>query len=650
LARSRPPKGPPARSGARASEAAIQAALAAALAHQRAGRADAAAAGYEAVLRRLPRRFDALHMLAVIEAERGRPARAMALFRAAVAAAPRHAEALRNFGGFLQTQGQLDEAIALYRRALDAKPDFATAQSALAIALRLKGDLGAAEAACREAIRLNPRQTVAYMTLAGLLKDRGRVGEAIECYRRALECDPNQARARALLYHQLRQIGAWDELPALEAALDRDTAAALAAGRCPGEPVFIAVSRRIDPAYALAVATGWSADVARRCPPLPPAAPAAGGRIRLGYLSADLHDHATGHLIRGLFAGHDRDAFEVYAYSYGPDDGSFYRKSLVESCDRFVDIERLDHGAAAERIRADGVELLIDLKGHVQGTRLEIAALRPAPVQVAWLGFPGSLGAPFIDYAMVDAVVAPPEQARFFSERLVYLPDSYQVTDDAQPIAAVRPSRAEAGLADEGPVLASFNQSYKLDAETFAVWMRVLAAAPSAQLWLLAGNAELEGNLRATAARAGVDPGRLRFAGRRPKHEHLARLGLADLSLDTRIYNGHTTTTDSLWAGVPVLTMLGGHFASRVSASLLGAIGLPELATADLAAYERTAIELACDPTRLAALRAKLAANRATMPLFDTARFVRGLERAYARMSELSRAGRPPEPIDLRSA
>ncbi len=651
MARSRPPKGPPvrARAGARPPDAEMRALLEAAVAHQRAGRVEQAVAGYEAVLRRQPRQFDALHMLAVIEAERGRPARAMELFRAAVAVQPKHLDALRNFGGFLQTQGQTDAAIELYRRALALKPDFAKALSALAIALRHKGEIDAAEAACREAIRVNPRQTVAHMTLAGLLKDRGCIAEAIASYRRALESDPHQARARALLFHLLRQICAWEELGSLEAAMDRETEAALAAGRCPGEPVFIAITRRMDPAFALAVAAGWSADIARRCPPLPPTKPAAGGRIRLGYLSADLHDHATGHLIRGLFARHDRTAFEVHAYSYGPDDGSFYRRSLVESCDRFVDVAGLDHGAAAERIRADGVEILIDLKGHTQGSRLEIAALRPAPVQVAWLGFPGSLGAGFIDYAIVDEVVAPPEQARFFNERLVHLPDCYQVTDDAQPIAAARPSRFEAGLADGVPVFASFNQSYKIEPEIFAAWMRILAAVPGALLWLLAGNPELEQNLRAAAGRAGIAPDRLRFAARLPKDRHLARLGLADLSLDTRIYNGHTTTTDSLWAGVPVLTLLGGHFASRVSASLLGAIGLAELVAPDLAAYERMAIALAREPKRLAAIRARLGANRSTTPLFDTGRFVRGLERAYARMSALSRAGRPPEPIDLRA-
>jgi predicted O-linked N-acetylglucosamine transferase (SPINDLY family) len=483
--------------------------------------------------------------------------------------------------------------------------------------------------------------------LASIEKDRGRLAEAIACYRRVLEYDPRQARARALLFHLLRQVCAWEGLDRLAVAMDREATAAVEAGRCPGEPVFVAVGRRMDPAFALAVAKGWAAEIARRAAPLPPTETATDARIRIGYLSSDLRDHATAHLIRGVFAAHDRARFEVFAYSYGPDDGSAYRQALVRGCDRFVDIAGFDHRSAAERIRADGVEVLVDLKGHTQGNRLEILAFRPSPVQASWLGFPGSTGASYVDYAIVDATVAPPEHARFFSERLVYLPGAYLATDDTQAIAAM-PDRAEIGLESGVPVLASFNQPYKIEPEVFAIWMRVLAAAPDALLWLLAGPPELAANLRAAAARAVVDPGRLRFAPRLPKDRHLARLGRADLTLDTRTYNGHTTTIDSLWAGVPVVTVLGGHFASRVSASLLGAIGLPGLVAVDLADYERIAIELAREPEKLAALRAKLAANRRTHPLFDTAGFVRGLERAYGRMSELARAGRPPEPIDLR--
>jgi len=620
-----------------------------AVADHAAGRLAQAAAGFETVLRSDPGQFDALHRLAMIEAERGHPDQAIALFERAIAAGPRRAVALRNFGAYLQTQGRVAEAIQLYRRAIALEPGGARSHAALAFALRAQRDDTAAEAACREAIRLDPRLAIAHLTLAGLHRDRGRLEAAVACYRQALEADPEQPQARAALFHLLRQICDWREVAALGERIDRESAAAVAAERCPGEPALVALSRRMDPAFALDVARRWSAEIARRVQPLPPAPAPRTGLIRLGYISGDFHDHATAHLLRGLFPAHDRREFEVVAYSYGPDDGSEYRRSLIAGCDRFVELSGMDHRTAAERIRADGIEILIDLKGHMQGARLEITAARPAPVQVAWLGFPGSLGAGFIDYAIVDAVVAPHDHARFFSEKLVVMPDCYQPTDDTQPIAAEQPSRAEVGLAIGVPVFANFNQAYKIEPELFAAWMRILTAVPGSQLWLLSENEACERNLRAAATGCAIDPDRLRFAPRVPKDRHLARLRLADLALDTRTLNGHTTTTDCLWAGLPVLAILGGHFASRVSASLLGAIGLPELVVPDLAAYERAAVEFGRDPARLAAVRAKLAANREFMPLFDTGRFVRALEMGYRRMSTLLRAGKPAEAIDLRT-
>jgi len=639
---------PPDRPAGTAAGAATMTALEAALAHQRAGRLDEAAAGYEAVLQQTPRQFDALHLLAVVEADRGRPAAALRLFREAIEVAPGSADALRNFGSFLHAQGHVDDAIRQFRRAIELKPDFATAYSALGIALRSKGDSGAAEQACREAIRLNPRQTVAHQTLATLHKDAGRIGEAMAAYRTVLELEPANARARAMLYHLSRQSCAWDLLPALEAAMDRDTEAALAAGRRPGAGPFVAIARSTDPAFACRVAKAAAADVARQCMPLPRPAPAAGDRLRVGYLSYDLRDHAVGHLVQGLFPAHDRAAVEVAAYSYGPDDGSACRRALRDSADRFVDLAGMPYGEAAARIRGDGVEILVDLGGHTQGARLEIAAHRPSPVQASWLGFPGTTGAAFFDYAIVDAVVAPPEHARHFTEKLVYLPHACLITN-REPVAPARPGRIEAGLPPTGTVFGSFNQPYKIDETVLRSWLRILEAVPDSVLWLSLGGSEARANLLRHAAATGMGPERIRFADRlADRTAYLARLGLVDLMLDTVRYNGHTTTIDSLWAGVPVLTVLGSHFASRVSASLLGAIGLSELVAADLAGYERLAIGLAREPEKLAALRAKLAANRTTAPLFDTERFVRGLERAYRRMASLARAGKPPEAIDLR--
>ena len=374
---------------------------------------------------------------------------------------------------------------------------------------------------------------------------------------------------------------------------------------------------------------------------------ARGPRITLGYLSGDFHDHPTAHLMGGLFALHDRDAFRVIAYSHGRDDGSAYRKRLEGECDSFVDIRDMDPGQAARRIYDDHVDILIDLKGHTEGNWLEICALRPAPVVATYLGFPGTTGAGFIDYILTDRIVSPEDHAAFYSETFAYLPHCYQVNDRTQAIAGDRVTRAGCGLPGDAFVFCSFNKNYKIEPAMFGVWMDLLAGTPDSVLWLMRGNDLAEGNLRREAAVRGIAADRLVFAGGLPKDRHLARLGLADLALDTRVCNGHTTTSDALWAGVPVITIKGGHFASRVSASILNAVGLPELVTGSLDAYAALAGELSHDPDRLRQLRDRLAENRLSEPLFDTPRFVKNLERAYQRMWERFVEGSAPRRIEV---
>ncbi|MDX1377194.1 MAG: hypothetical protein R3357_16630, partial [Burkholderiales bacterium] len=286
--------------------------------------------------------------------------------------------------------------------------------------------------------------------------------------------------------------------------------------------------------------------------------------------------------------------------------------------------------------------ILVDLTGYTGGARSEVPALRPAPVQVAYLGYPGPMQADFIDYTVADAIVAPEAELGAIREAVVHLPGSYQANDDRQPTAAETPSRAAEGLPSSGFVYCCFNQSFKIERETFAAWMHILGAVPGSVLWLFASNPEIEPRLRAAAAALGVDPARLVFARWAKRPEHLARQRLADLFLDTHHYNGHTTASDALWAGVPLLSWSSDAFAGRVGASLLAAIGLPELALASLADYERLAIELARDPARLAALRARLEANRLTQPLFRTADHTRALEGAYEQMWARHLAGEAP--------
>ena len=374
-----------------------------------------------------------------------------------------------------------------------------------------------------------------------------------------------------------------------------------------------------------------------------------GSKIKIGYLSGDFHDHPVAHLVAGLFGLHDRNEFEICAYSYGPDNASDYRTRIRNDCDVFVDIHGHSHRDAARRIYDDEIDILVDLKGYTTGARLDICALRPAPIQVTYLGFPGSSGADFFDYILTDKIVTPEDQMPFYTENFVYLPDSYLVNDHTQAISERPLSRTDVGLPDAGFVFCSFNQAYKIEPVMWDVWMRVLRSVPGSVLWLTRTNGPAERNLQREAAGRDVDPERIVFAERLQKPEHLARLKFADLFLDTRIYNAHTTASDALWAGVPLITLEGRHFASRVASSLLTAIGLPELITRDLEAYEGLAVGLAQNSDELDAIAQKLSRNRLTEPLFDTPRFARNLEVAFRRMWALHLAGEEPRMIEVKS-
>jgi len=349
-----------------------------------------------------------------------------------------------------------------------------------------------------------------------------------------------------------------------------------------------------------------------------------------------------------MFALHDRREFEISCYSFGPDDGSAYRQRIERDCEHFVDVRDLRTRELARRIAADRIDILVEMMGFSGYTRLEVLAARPAPVQVSWLAYPSTTGADFIDYLVGDRFITPPESAADFSERLVRLPHSYLITDREQPIASTPARRRDHGLPEETIVFACINNAYKFEPEIFGVWMRILSQVPGSVLWLKSGGPTMEANLGREALVRGVSPDRLRFARNNlPKPDHLARLRLADLFLDTHVYNAHTTAVDALWAGLPVLSCPGATFASRVGAGLLEAVGLPELIVPDLDQYEHLAVELAADRGRLTQLRARLAANRGTCPLFDTPRFVRNLEQGFRAVWALHEAGEKPRAIDI---
>ncbi|WP_179404108.1 hypothetical protein [Burkholderia guangdongensis] len=481
-----------------------------------------------------------------------------------------------------------------------------------------------------------------------LLQTAGQHEEASEVFKKFIGArDDNPAQLGAALV-PARYTCEWDWIESIQSRIG----AHYAQGRYAAaqEYPLTHVTWCADEAHNLAVTQAY---VASRTPAdaLPlvasPRRAAPGERIRIGYLSCDFCNHATMHLLAGLLEHHDRDRFEIYAYDYSKPDTSAYRQRFLAAIDHHVDVTALTDADAAARIAQDRLDILFDLKGHTGWARPAILAYRPAPLQVAYLGYPGSTGASYVDYVVGDRFVTPDGSAPFYTEKLCRLPHSYQCNDRKRQAVADPGTRASHGLPDDAVVFCSFNQSYKIDRQSFAVWMRVLHAVPGSVLWLLGQGDAAQRNLRRVAAEAGVAPERLIFSPFATPEWHLARLTLADAALDTLVCNGHTTTSDALWAGVPVITARGVHFASRVTESLLNAMDLDELVGSDHDDMVRIAAHIGHDADYRAQVRARVGDGIAHAPLFDTARFTRHFETAIERMVSASRSGEPLPHIDV---
>jgi predicted O-linked N-acetylglucosamine transferase (SPINDLY family) len=603
------------------------------LLYDQARHADAAQC-YRQALRWLPQDADIHNNLGNALREAQQLEEALASYRETLHLQPGYPAAARHLGWLLQELGRTSEAIPCYREALRHDPDDEAAHFNLGNALRETGRFAEAVVSYREAIRRNPNDAVMFNNLGNALREMGQLQEAMDCYRQALRIDPELHHAKAHLLHQCQQACDWrgldmlaDEVRKLVREVPEAQIAPFAFLAVPG--VTAAEQRRC--------AENWAAGQYAKYTPVRERLDftfkrAAKSKIRLGYLSADLHEHATAYLMAEVFELHDRERFEVFAYSYGPDDGSPMRARLSKAFDRFEDVRALTVESAARKINADDIDILIDLKGYTAHNRSEILALRPAPIQVNYLGYPGTMGADFVDYLIGDANITPPEYAAHYTEKLMRLPHSYQPNDRHRPLPD-KPGRSACGLPEHGFVFCGFNQTFKILPEIFDIWMRLLREKPGSVLWLLQANSNLtEQNLRREAEARGVGADRLIFAPRLPLAEHLARQQQADLLLDTLPYNAHTTASDALWMGVPVVTCMGETFASRVAASLLHATGLPELVTTSLEDYASLALQLAQQPERLRSLKERLAACRATAPLFDTVQFTRDLEACYQGM------------------
>jgi predicted O-linked N-acetylglucosamine transferase (SPINDLY family) len=639
------------------------------------GHFDAAERLYRRVLAADPRNVDALHLLGVLHAQRSQYFEAAELIGRAIALHPynpaafynhanvlqklkRRDEALLNYdkalalkatdaetwcnrGAVLQELGRATEAIASFDRALALKPSHVTALFNRANALRSLRRPEDALLGYDLALRLRPDFAEAFNGRASVLQDLHRYDEAFAAYDRAFSLDPRIPYVEGWRLHCKMHICDWSNL---EHELDR-------------------LSRNVDkgePAAAPYVLLGMDASARRQlmsakiyAEDLYPAVPSPLWRgetyshraIRIGYVSGEFHDQATAHLTAEMYECHDRQAFEIHAYATGLNDRSAMRARLEKAFDRFVDASMLTDQELARAIRRAEIDILVNLNGYFGAERSGAFAMRPAPVQVNYLGYPGTMGVPYMDYIVADKHIVPEDQKDCYSEKLVYLPHTYQPNDRKREIAARALTRSDCDLPQDGFVFCCFNNNFKITPQLFDIWMRLLGRNEGSVLWLFEGNASVKRNLAREAERRGIAADRIIFARYMKRDEHLARTCLADLFLDTLPHNAHTTASDALWCGVPVLTCVGTSFAGRVAASLLRAVGLDELVTHSLEDYEALALNLARHPGQLHALKERLARNRDKAALFDTPGYTRSLEAAYRIMWKHQQSGQLPESL-----
>ncbi len=561
-----------------------------------------------------PDLFDALHLLAVVQSSLGKKDTALASYDRALTVRPDFAEALSNRGNTLQELKRYEQALASYEGALTVRPDYAEALSNRGLTLH----------------------------------ELKRFEDALASYHRALAANENPPYAFCGAADCVMKLCDWERRTRFAMGL-----CAHVSGKTSIVAPFVFLGYSSDPALQLQCARNF---IDNKIPsPLPPLWSGQTWRhdkLRVAYLSPDFRSHALAFLTAELFELHDRSRFEIIGVSFGVDDRSEMRKRLISAFDEFCDVRRNSDKEVARLLNDRQVDIAVDLAGYTTDSRVDILAHRPVPIQVNYLGFPATMGADFIDYIIADAVVLPVEQQPYYTEKVVYLPDCYLVNDTKRKIAERTPTRQEMGLPEQAFVFCCFNNNWKITPEIFDIWMRLLHQVEGSVLWLLGDNEGAERNLRKEAQRRGIDASRLLFAGRLPPAEHLARHRLADLFLDTLPYNAHTTASDALWVGLPVLTCKGEAFAGRVAASLLHAVGIPELITSNLEDYQALVLRLARDRPLLAEIKAKLARNRNTYPLFNTVRFTRHIEAAYTTMWETWQRGEVPksfrvEPIDL---
>ena len=642
------------------------------------GRHDEALAALDRVVAARPSDSKAFSNRGGIKSKLKRMDEALADFDRAITLDINNADALNNRGLVLHALRRYDQALAAFDGLLALAPDYGEGLNNRGLALLAMGRAGEALRDFDRLVALQPGRAGGWVNRAAALRQLDRVDEALENYAKALQIDPNLTEAlesrsnllwtakralapaiadleRALavapdlpfargdLLHLKMHSGDWHGFDEAKAELDKAVRSGAEAAR-----PFVYQGLSDSAADMLACATTYAGRF------FPASLPVAGGTrrkpgpIRVGYVCGEFRAQATMYLMAGLFESHDRSRFEILAFDNGDDDGSAMRKRVVAGFDKFISIAALSDRDAAAAVAAQDIDILVNLNGYFGGMRMNLFAARPAPLQVNYLGFPGTLGVDYMDYILADTTVIPDSEHGLYREKVVTLPDCYQI-NDSKRAPPEKTSRAEHGLPNDAFVFCHFNYGYKITPELFACWMRLLHQVPDSLLWLLAGDPLFQKNLTAEAAKAGIAPTRLILAPPLSLDPHMARLALGDLFLDSLFSNAHTTASDALWAGLPLITRTGGAFQGRVAASLLKTIGLPELVTRNLEEYESLALKLARDRTLLKVYRRRLADNRLRAPLFDTARTTRQIEAAYEKMQGLRLTGEAPRSFAVSS-
>jgi predicted O-linked N-acetylglucosamine transferase (SPINDLY family) len=551
-------------------------------------------------------------------------------------------EAVEGMRAALGTNASLTMAQgAVAEKALALTSNNAAALLTLASARLTLGELDQALTAFDRLVALTPDDVEAWAGRGKVLFDLSRWSDAVACYDRVLALEPSYQHTKGQRVFARLQAADWDGIEEEAADVVAEVRQSL-----PASPPFQFLAISDSAADQRACIAAFTSDAFASSQSNWSGRRYVHDRIRIAYVSPDFRNHAMAFLAAGLFEQHDRRRFETIALSLGPDDGSTLRRvRLPAAFDRFIDVRERTDAEITTLIGDMEVDICIDLAGHTTDSRIAVFAARPAPVQVNYLGFPATMGVSYYDYIIGDRVVIPEGTRPSYAEKVVELPDCYQANDDRRPVPGEPPPRSDVGLPDKSFVFCCFNSGYKLHPAMFDVWMRLLQAVPGSVLWLVARDVAVNDRLREEARRRGIDRERLIFAKALPYDKHLTRFQLADLFLDTIPYNGGATTSDALWCGVPVVTCSGEAFASRMAASLLTAVGMPELAANNLGAYEALALRLAADTAHLNDLKERLRAGRSSFPLFDTARFTRNLEVAYTHMWRRAQDGLPPEPF-----